>query len=137
MESTRYKGKGLGRNEYEIEELPRKMFNSNEGKSGLGKNKVNQKNLVSYSSGEDSKVESNLQSINMVELASKNNGKSQMKANAHASSNAYAHVRSCTNPSTYANKIDCDSSYLILNRTNSKFVDVFEMDYALMNTLGT
>lgn len=36
MESKNYKGKGLRKNEQGIEELPRNMIKSNEGKSGLG-----------------------------------------------------------------------------------------------------
>lgn len=69
MESIRYKGKGLRRNEQGIEELLLNIFQSNEGKSGLGKKKANQNNLVSYNSDKESKIESKLHSINMVELS--------------------------------------------------------------------
>lgn len=43
MESKRYKGKGLGKDEQEIEELPIKIFDSNEDKSGLGTKMKNPK----------------------------------------------------------------------------------------------
>lgn len=118
------------------------MFDSNEGKSGIGINKENQNNLVSYNSDEEFKIESELQSINMVELELEIKGKSSRKISTHASSNSYANIHTYANPSafanpsTYANKIDHDSFYPILDMIVSRFVDVFEIDDELLNTLG-
>lgn len=86
--------------------------------------------MVSYCSDEELDVDSKLQLINMVELASKIKGKYLNKAIAYA--NIYAHA----NPSTLIEKIDHDSSYPMLDRIVSRSIDVFKMNDALLNTLG-
>lgn len=70
MGSKRYKDKGHGRDEQEIEELQIKIFDSNEGKSCRGTNKKNQRNLISYNSDGEFEGELELHSTNMVEVRS-------------------------------------------------------------------
>lgn len=53
MESIKYKGKVLGKNEQGIKELPAKMFESNKENNDIGSKKASQKNLVSYISDEE------------------------------------------------------------------------------------
>lgn len=46
-------------------------------------------------------------------------------------------LTSVPNPSTHADRIDCDSSYPMLDRIVFNSANMFEMDDALLKTLGT
>lgn len=66
----------------------------------------------------------------MVDLASKIKAKILKKAHTYASLNAHAILN------THSTKTNNYSSYPMMDKVISRFANVFEMDYALLNILG-